>query len=236
MGGSFDNQGWSKCSDGHHLAGLYRNDCHSLYCIEMAKCCKPSDPVTSFPTGFPTSFPTSYPTSSPTFAAVNCVGAWGDFGVCTKTCGTGSKAKTFTITTKAAYGGEECKHAAGDEESAECATNECPEPVDIEMVVEETEASFTKQKQQRLINKIAKQMGIKAEEVQITVGLKANPTDFPARRLLGGLLITVTFNILPSKVTSEIAKLESPKFAKATGASFVQFKPSHGSSIHATCK
>merc|ERR1719157_486693 len=40
--GSFDVQGWSTCSTNHHIAGLYRNNCNELYCIEMAKCCQAS--------------------------------------------------------------------------------------------------------------------------------------------------------------------------------------------------
>jgi len=214
---SFDKRGWSGCKVDYHLTGLFRNTCHDLYCIEMGKCCK----------------------SNVEMKPVDCVGSWSKFGTCSKTCGTGAQQRTFTTTTQVAHGGNPCEAAHFDVESKECATNECPEVIDIELVIEETEESFTKQKKQSLINKIAKQLGLKPAEVQITVGLKANPTDYPAspaRRLLDGLLITVTFNVMPSKVASEIAKLESKSFAKATGATFVQFKPTHGSSICATCK
>jgi hypothetical protein len=37
--GSFDRQGWSTCPSGQGMAGLYRNHCNSLYCIEEARCC-----------------------------------------------------------------------------------------------------------------------------------------------------------------------------------------------------
>jgi len=36
---SFDRKGWSDCKSGYSIAGLYRNDCNSLYCIEEVKCC-----------------------------------------------------------------------------------------------------------------------------------------------------------------------------------------------------
>ena len=38
--GSFDRKGWSKCANGYYMAGLYRNDCDQLYCLEEFKCCK----------------------------------------------------------------------------------------------------------------------------------------------------------------------------------------------------
>ena len=39
---SFDKKGWSTCDyqQGYVLVGLYRNDCDSLGCIELAKCCR----------------------------------------------------------------------------------------------------------------------------------------------------------------------------------------------------
>ena len=37
---SFDRKGWSKCANGYYMAGLYRNDCDQLYCLEEFKCCK----------------------------------------------------------------------------------------------------------------------------------------------------------------------------------------------------
>ncbi len=38
--GSFDRKGWSTCNSGYYMAGLYRNSCDKLYCIEEFKCCK----------------------------------------------------------------------------------------------------------------------------------------------------------------------------------------------------
>jgi hypothetical protein len=37
--GSFDRKGWSTCPSGQAMAGMYRNSCNSLYCIEEAYCC-----------------------------------------------------------------------------------------------------------------------------------------------------------------------------------------------------
>eukprot|EP00112_Aurelia_sp_Birch-Aquarium-sp1_P013159 Seg2783.3 transcript_id=Seg2783.3/GoldUCD/mRNA.D3Y31 product="hypothetical protein" protein_id=Seg2783.3/GoldUCD/D3Y31 len=37
---SFDRKGWSKCHRGYYMAGLYRNSCNKLYCLEEFKCCK----------------------------------------------------------------------------------------------------------------------------------------------------------------------------------------------------
>merc|ERR1719157_253998 len=232
--GSFDNKGWSKCSDGHHLAGLYRNDCHSLYCIEMAKCCKPSDPVTSFPTSsptnFPTSFPTGFPTGFPTPFPVACIGEYGDYSECTKSCASGTKTRAFAVTTPAAFGGAECAVQDGHSDTATCnADVPCPEPVDVEMTINETPESFTEDKKTALIAKIAKQLGLNVEDVEITVG---------DRRLMQAsqLLITVTIKVLAAEVGAEVEKLESKEFRKATGCKFQQFKPSHGSVICATCK
>ena len=37
---SFNKKGWTVCSDEHYLAGLYRNKCEWLYCLEQFYCCK----------------------------------------------------------------------------------------------------------------------------------------------------------------------------------------------------
>jgi len=34
-----DSQGWAKCREPYFVAGLWRNKCNSLYCIEMGLCC-----------------------------------------------------------------------------------------------------------------------------------------------------------------------------------------------------
>eukprot|EP00656_Telonema_subtile_P032118 TRINITY_DN351_c0_g1_i1.p1 TRINITY_DN351_c0_g1~~TRINITY_DN351_c0_g1_i1.p1 ORF type:complete len:466 (-),score=98.97 TRINITY_DN351_c0_g1_i1:131-1528(-) len=36
---SLNAKGWSMCREPYFLAGLYRNKCNSLYCIEMGLCC-----------------------------------------------------------------------------------------------------------------------------------------------------------------------------------------------------
>merc|ERR1711865_1124331 len=145
---------------------------------------------------------------------INCAGAFGGFSTCTKTCGGGSKIRTYKITEAAKHGGAACSHADGHVDTAECNTDECTEEVDIEMEIDETEESFTEDKKEAFRDQIA----------------------------AGKLLITVTIKVKPSQATEEVAKLESPTFAKAiakaTGikATFKAFKPAHGSSICATCK
>jgi len=60
---------------------------------------------------------TPAPTRNP---PVNCVGSWGEFGACSKTCGGGTETKTYTVTTDAQYGGDECGDANGGTESQAC--------------------------------------------------------------------------------------------------------------------
>jgi hypothetical protein len=36
---SLNTKGWNRCSEGYYMAGMYRNKCNSLYCIEMGYCC-----------------------------------------------------------------------------------------------------------------------------------------------------------------------------------------------------
>merc|ERR1712028_20466 len=68
-----------------------------------------------------------------------------------------------------------------------------------------------------------------------TRSLSNSPYD---RRLMsaGGLKITVTIQVLPSLVSDEVEKIESPEFAVATGCTFLAFKPAAGTSMCATCK
>jgi len=116
------------------------------------------------------------------------------------------------------------------------------ESVDVEMVIAETKESFTEDKKESLRDEIAKELGLRPDEIIITVGVKANKV---SRRLIGAgeLLITVTIKgVLPTEFTKEIETLASPTFATkvaaATGitATFKAFKPAHGSSICATCE
>ena len=46
--GSFDRKGWSTCSNGYYMTGLYRTSGHNLYNIEEAKCCRPKSQVKSW--------------------------------------------------------------------------------------------------------------------------------------------------------------------------------------------
>merc|ERR1712086_745028 len=115
------------------------------------------------------------------------------------------------------------------------------ESVDVEMVIDETMESFTEDKKESLRDEIASELGLSADNVEITVGTKPNPRS--SRRLItGGLLITVTIKIESSTLTEQVDTLASPVFAKkvaaATGiqTAFKAFKPKAGSKICATCK
>lgn len=57
---------------------------------------------------------------------VDCVGSFGSFGECSKTCGSGLQISTFTITQNATNGGNECAFADGDTQSQACNTFGCP--------------------------------------------------------------------------------------------------------------
>lgn len=57
---------------------------------------------------------------------VDCVGAWGEFATCSKTCGNGTQARTYTQSTTAVGGGAACAAAAGASESQACGTDACP--------------------------------------------------------------------------------------------------------------
>lgn len=57
---------------------------------------------------------------------VNCSGGWSDWNTCSQTCGGGSQARTFSISTEAAYGGTSCAHDARERETQPCNTNACP--------------------------------------------------------------------------------------------------------------
>jgi len=169
---------------------------------------------------------------------IDCNAKFSEWSTCSKSCGGGVQTQTWQITTPAKVNGE-CAYAAGHTIDQECNTNECPEVVDVEMTISETKESFTEDKKVALKDEIAKELGLTSDEVTITVGAKVNKV---SRRLIeSGLLITVTINVLPSKVTEEVDTLSSPAFAtkvaSATGITptFKAFKPAHGSSICATC-
>jgi len=171
---------------------------------------------------------------------VPCKGEYGAYGQCSKTCGGGKKTRAYKIVSVPQFGGKMCSIKDGAVETGDCNVDvECPEAVDIEMSIPETKESFTEAKQEALAEKIAKQLNLNVEDVKITVGAKANPV---SRRLVeaAGLTITVSIKVLASQVVAEVEKLESEAFAKATGATFLQFKPTKGangvSKMCATCK
>jgi len=57
---------------------------------------------------------------------IDCDGSFGDFSECSLSCGNGTQAKTFSVTTPAAHGGENCTAEDGDTEAQPCATEACP--------------------------------------------------------------------------------------------------------------
>jgi len=61
-----------------------------------------------------------------TFNKVNCVGAWGEYGACSKTCGAGTKTGTYKVSVPAKSGGKACAQAAGATRSATCEIKKCP--------------------------------------------------------------------------------------------------------------
>jgi len=57
---------------------------------------------------------------------VNCVGDWGNWGGCSKTCGGGKQSRTYTVTTSAKHGGAACPRTNGAVEQQDCNTHSCP--------------------------------------------------------------------------------------------------------------
>ena len=70
----------------------------------------------------PTPTPTPTPTAAP--AAKNCTGSWGGYGACSKTCGTGTKSRSWNVTSNETNGGTCAKR--NKTESASCNTQACP--------------------------------------------------------------------------------------------------------------
>lgn len=101
------------------------------------------------------------------------------------------------------------------------------EPVEVQLVIEETPETFTESKQVALREEIASDLGLNTDDVTITI--------FQAsRRLITAdtttMMIVVTINILPTEAASTIAVLESPAFTEATGATFLDLEPTAGAS------
>ena len=57
---------------------------------------------------------------------VDCVGEWGAWDACSVSCGLGTVARTFNITTTAMHGGSRCDYNSGGIDSAPCTSGECP--------------------------------------------------------------------------------------------------------------
>ena len=57
---------------------------------------------------------------------VSCVGAYGAWGSCSKTCGAGTQTSVYTVTTAAANGGRNCGQADASTRSKACQIVACP--------------------------------------------------------------------------------------------------------------
>lgn len=54
---------------------------------------------------------------------VDCVGSWGSWSACDKSCG-GTRQRTYSITNQAAYGGSDCGYYSGQVQTENC--EPCP--------------------------------------------------------------------------------------------------------------
>merc|ERR1712086_1033033 len=134
---------------------------------------------------------------------VNCVGSYGEFGECSSSCTGGFQTRIYKIFTTAKFLGKQCAAANGEADARKCNSHikcEVPEPIE---------------------NKIAAQLGVSPEDVEIKVG--------GSRRLIEGqLMLTVTVTVFASKAGAIEANLESPAFAKQTGTTFISAAPAPG--------
>ena len=57
---------------------------------------------------------------------INCVGSFGEYGSCSKTCGGGKKERVYKVTQQDKYDGKECLNKTGDIDISDCNTQPCP--------------------------------------------------------------------------------------------------------------
>ena len=57
---------------------------------------------------------------------IDCVGSFGEYGTCSKTCGGGKQERVYTVTQESQYGGAECLNKPDDKEVIDCNTEPCP--------------------------------------------------------------------------------------------------------------
>eukprot|EP00928_Gymnodinium_smaydae_P004794 TRINITY_DN11638_c0_g1_i4.p1 TRINITY_DN11638_c0_g1~~TRINITY_DN11638_c0_g1_i4.p1 ORF type:complete len:2405 (-),score=346.14 TRINITY_DN11638_c0_g1_i4:51-7265(-) len=57
---------------------------------------------------------------------INCAGKWGPWGSCSKTCGGGTKVRSYIITRHPKYGGARCPQTHGRRATEPCRTQPCP--------------------------------------------------------------------------------------------------------------
>ena len=81
-------------------------------------------PTSVTTTGTTTVGPTT--ASQTTLQPVHCVGAWSEWGACSKTCGLGAMQRTFAVSTSAMNGGNGCSFADSGIDSLECNEGNCP--------------------------------------------------------------------------------------------------------------
>jgi len=92
---------------------------------------------------------------------VDCVGNWGDWGTCSRTCGTGSQSRTLSVTTQAAYDG-----VCVTTENRACATDACTTP---QPVVKATTTVKGAVSADSFIDNLASAIeGVAAEDIEIT--------------------------------------------------------------------